>query len=239
MLQKWILGLFVLLMSLSSLAAQDTTPLVAVVSPAEEISNGQIVFVDVQIRDVTALAGADVAVRITDGCLRFVERQDGNFLPGSEETGGFSPVDQLSDTEVRFATSITELERIATGSGVFYRVGVEASCDAGTGSIEIASATLSVLENPDDPEDDTLLSYNTDSGNLNIRNAMLTVIPAVSVTATPLPTLAPLPTSPAAQNAAPTTSAPATNLPLLLGIGLIGVSLLGFIILLIVWRSRK
>ena len=175
---KWFVLFILSMYHLAGYHAQSK-PLVEVEFSTAEVSNDQTIYADVYIRHVDALAGADIGISVNDTCLKIINRHDGNLLPSTFENGGLTPLDELSETETRFAVSIVDLSRIANDDGVFYRVELESTCDEGVGTLDVTFATLVSLENPDDPDDASLISYTLESGTLDIQVSTVSISPDV------------------------------------------------------------
>lgn len=190
--------LLIWLVELPVLAQAD--PYVEIVLSDTEAPSGSTIFADLVVRNGTAIAGADIGITVDGTCLRVVGREDGNYLPTSGETGGFSPFEEMSETTTRFAANVTDRARIANGDGVFFRVVLETFCEAGTGNIEITYAQLAALTDPSGGSND-LTAFSLERGNLPV-NSVHVAVAADAEVAEPAGTLAPLPTQPESQTTA-------------------------------------
>lgn len=227
--KRYLVILFVLLMA-ARLLAQSADPSVEVVLSTDEAQAGDTIYADVVIHNAKNIVGADVGIT-TDDCLRVIERQPGNYLPVTDEEGGFSPFSELSDHATRFAASITDHARLANGDGVFYRVKMEVTCDNATPEVRVTFAQLAAVADPNSDSPD-MFGYSQENGNLSIVGDTVRVQPgAVVAVPVAVPTLVPL-----AQVTAPAIN---QNLILLAVLAVLVIAVVGIIVMLLVFRRHR
>jgi hypothetical protein len=227
LIKRAIVSLLIVLLTLP-VVAQPVNPRVEVVLSTDQAQQGDTVYADVVIRNGQAIVGADIGI-VTDACLQITERQLGAYLPAAGETGGFSPFAELTDTSTRFAASVTDRARAASGDGVFYRAVMTVICEQADLEVVVTFAQIAALAEPEGASTE-LLGYSLESGNLSIVNAALAVKPG-AVAATPVPIQT---------DAIPVTASQDMVL-LIIALSAVGLGLIGLIVLLILYRrqSRK
>jgi hypothetical protein len=227
LIKKVVVSLLMVLLTLPAVA-QTVNPLVEVVLSTDEAQQGDMVYADVVIRNGHAIVGADIGIA-TDSCLQITERQLGAYLPATGETGGFSPFAELTDTSTRFAASITDRARAASGDGVFYRAVMTVTCEQADLQVVVTFAEIAALAEPESASNE-LLGYSLESGNLSIVNAALAVQPG-AVAATPVPI----------QTYAIPVTASQDRVLLISALSAVGLGLTGLIVLIMLYRrqSRK
>ncbi len=172
MVKKLILAWIFLLAGVPILAQQ--APSVELVTASKEVAIGSSFFVDVMIRNGVAVVGADVGINVSGDCLHIINRESGNYIPTDGKTGGFSPFQELTDTSARLAANTLDRSIIGNGDGVFYRAELEATCETGIEKVEITTAHVILLANPDDTSSTEQISYRLNEGQLDVTGASLT-----------------------------------------------------------------
>lgn len=227
LIKRVVVSLLIVLLTLPAVA-QTVNPLVEVVLSTDQAQQGDTVYADVVIRNGHAIVGADIGIA-TDSCLQITERQPGAYLPATGEMGGFSPFAELTDTSTRFAASVTDRARAASGDGVFYRAVMTVTCEQADPQVIVTFAQIAALAAPETASNE-LLGYSLENGNLSVVNAALAVQPG-TVAATPVPIQA---------YTIPVTASQDTML-LMIALSAVGLGLTGLIALLMLYRrqSRK
>jgi hypothetical protein len=222
LIHRVVVSLLIVLLTLP-VVAQTVNPLVEVVLSTDQAQQGDTVYADVVIRNGHAIVGADIGIA-AGSCVQITERQLGAYLPATGETGGFSPFAELTDTSTRFAASVTDRARAASGDGTFFRAVMTVTCEQADLQVIVAFAEIAALAAPESASNE-LLGYSLESGSLSIVNAALAVQPG-AVAAVPVPV--------------PVTEAPDTVL-LIIALGAVGLGLTGLIVLVMLYRrqSRK
>lgn len=200
-----VLSLFItgIILFAAGVSAQSNTSVeVRLSQPAA--SQGDIITADINIIDGVAVGGADMTVRVDPTCLRILERIPGNYLPDTASGSSFSAASKVSDYEARLALALTDRTRHANGSGTFFTLQLEVTCETGAANVVIEAAQVTSYIDPD-AEIIEVTSFELEDNTLTATNAQLTIGPAAQATA--IPTTAPAATAEATP--APTT-APAT-----------------------------
>jgi hypothetical protein len=229
--------LFVVLIALFpavSTAVAQTEPTVEIVLSQPTAQQGDTVMAEVWVRDAYFVGGIDIGMRVDENCLRILDRQPGGYLPTTDAEGAFSALSVIEDHETRLASALADRTKHASGDGVFYRVQLEATCQAGTAALDIFRAQISTYIDPE-AEIIDLINYELDKDTLNIINAQLAIGPVGQVTAVPTATRELLPTQTSAP--APEADAVRSNLVVIALLCLVstGIALL----LMAFWLVRR
>lgn len=168
----------------------QTEPSVEIILSQPTAQFGDTVTADVVLRNGTNIGGADIGMQVDERCLQITGVELGTFLPSAEGQGGFSPFSETTDHTTRQAIAITDRSKLATGSGIFYRVQLEVICDGGTAPLTINFAELSAYRDPA-AETIDLIAYRLTDGTLTVFNTQLEIVAPDGSTAVPVPTQQP------------------------------------------------
>lgn len=139
---RFLLMLLSLLSTTFASAQSIDEPSVEIRPAQAEVVTGDLLLVDVLIRNGSRIAGADIRLEMGADCLQIEQMTPGDYLPTTAETGGFAPRNAFDASSARLAANITNRQMIADGDGVFMRVGVRVLCASGAATLNITRAEL-------------------------------------------------------------------------------------------------
>ncbi|QPC81341.1 hypothetical protein G4Y79_16765 [Phototrophicus methaneseepsis] len=158
------------------MAQAQSTPIVEINLSQPQAHQGDTVSASIYIRNAQNIGGADIGMMVDETCLKIVGLQRGAFLSGSGNDSLFEVINQVNDHDARFAAALTDRTKVGTGTGNFYHITLEVICEQGIAPLNITFAELSAYKDPSASEIE-LTAYTLASGNLEIHNTELEVIP--------------------------------------------------------------
>jgi hypothetical protein len=197
---------------LTDAALAQSQPTVRITLSQPSAREGDRITAAVVIEDAEHVGGADVGIRVDDGCLRIVGRPLGDFLPSETADGGFVSFQEQRDHDARVVIGILDPTRLANGEGTLYEVELLVTCTSGVATIEIVTADLSSYPGGR-VERANLVSHRVSEGNLTLVNAEVEILAQVTPTDEPTATFTSTPVPTATPTATPTVTVEPTVTP--------------------------
>lgn len=140
MMKRILIGLVICMLYPALSHAQEAS--IEMVFDRDTVSKGSLVNADVFVRQGENIAGMDVLVEVDPTCIRIERMNPGSYLPVEAEDGGFSLVNEATDSSARLAVSVINRDRVVSGDGLFMRIPMRILCDLPQEAISVSRAEL-------------------------------------------------------------------------------------------------
>lgn len=154
--------------------AQDH-PSVEIVLNQPTAHLGDTINADIYVHNGVNVGGVDIGIIADEDCLRILERQAGGYLPTTDAEGAFSAFSELNDHDTRLAAALIDRTKYVNGHGIFYKVGLEVTCEKGIAPLTVSYAQVSSYIDPN-AEIIDVIAYDLDKGTLTASNTQLEIV---------------------------------------------------------------